>query len=527
MSVFLIVGGDLDGDLYFVCWNESLLPRKPNFPPMDYQAQEKHLQDEPITAAHMTKFVIDYIRSDQLGVIDNAHKALADQEEGGVESKICLHLAELHSIAVDAPKTGKWPKISGVASSKECPDFMMKSDKPSYPSEKVLGKLYRRCRKFQDTASEKYSQKMRVDNSFRLRGHDKYVEQARELYQQYRDKMEALMRLYGIETEAEVFTGCFLKLRNRQRKDKTEIAEIVGDLLFAIRFEIRREFFNEFSVDGQQLLDNAQVTNEMLLKASAWYTVAYTHAHDCANDSDPGHQKRLLGFPWFVNDVMLAIKTAKNHQVRSRPLTQEHGLLLDVNATVGDSLVRLFSEEKTWLLEDLQERVRTKNSISRHLKLVLPKLSVTMIGSSATLLFHQKSDLDLYILPQGAQSLRGTPVQEGSNIPTKDQAKMPERATLCMEPSVLPEDSDIPYKNQTQALKTTTLGRKLEVCDTSIQDQVMSLEMLIPHLKEDQIGENKKGTNLFHKVRLVGKNNFPVSTIFLSNYCRTSLKQPP
>ena len=45
---------------------------------MDYQALDKQEQSEPITAADMTKFVVNYIRCDQLGVIDNAHKALAD-----------------------------------------------------------------------------------------------------------------------------------------------------------------------------------------------------------------------------------------------------------------------------------------------------------------------------------------------------------------------------------------------------------------------------------------------------------------
>ncbi|KAM7444491.1 hypothetical protein ABFA07_006888 [Porites harrisoni] len=230
-----MAGGDLDGDLYFVCWNKDLLPRKPNFPPMDYQALEKQEQTQPITAADMTKFVVDYIRCDQLGVIDNAHKALADQENDGVESKVCLHLAEIHSLAVDAPKTGKWPKMQGIGKIKACPDFMMKRDKPSYPSDKVLGKLYRRCRKFQDAASEKFDQKMRIDKSLLLQGYDRYIEEARESYQQYRDKMHALMSLYGIESEAEVLTGCFLKLRNRLSKEKTEIAEIVGCILFEMR----------------------------------------------------------------------------------------------------------------------------------------------------------------------------------------------------------------------------------------------------------------------------------------------------
>ena len=452
----------MDGDLYFVCWNKSLLPRKPNFPPMDYQTLPKREQSEPITVADMTKFVVDYIRSDQLGVIDNAHKALADQEERGVESEICLHLAELHSIAVDAPKTGLWPKMPGIKS--ECPDFMMKTDKPSYPSEKILGKLYRRCKKFQDTASEKHSPRMRVDKSFLLQGHDRYVEEARKMYQEYQDKMQSLKRLYGIETEAEIFTGCFLKLRNRLRKEKTEIAEIVGEVIFEMRSYFRRQFFSEFDIDGQQLLTISQTTNDMLLKASAWYMVAYTHARDHAGDPEPVHHQRFLGLPWFINDVMLAIKAHKDPPGSSQAQ--------DVRTTVGQSLVRLFNEEKTWLLEELKTRVRTKKVIDRHLKPATPNYRFTLIGSSAALLFHDKSDLDLCLLPQDAQP-----------------------STLSEDPMVYSEERSI-----------------------SVQDQAKALEALVPYLKEEKQEneeENKEAGNLFHQVRLVNKKNYPVSTTAL------------
>ena len=463
-----IIGGDLDGDLYFVCWNKSLLPRKPNFPPMEYPALQKKEKNEPITTADMTKFVVDYIRSDQLGVIDNAHKALADVVKGGVESKICLHLAELHSLAVDAPKTGKWPKMPKMKPLENYPDFMMKSDKASYPSDKLLGKLYRRCRKFKDTASEKHEQKMRVDSSFLLSGHGEYIDEAREVYELYRTEMEALIRLYGIETEAEVFTGCFLKLRNRLRKEKTEIADIIGERLFAIRSEFRRKFFREFDQDGQSLVDSEQISNEMLLKASAWYQVAYTHAHGHEDDSDPVHGKRMLGLPWFISDVMLAIKE------RKEPLGSISAQALEVSTLVGQSLTRMFTEEKGWLLEDLKTRVRIKNKISSHLKSFQPEHSLTMIGSSATLLFHQKSNLDLCVLPERHHTRsRGVP-------------------------GALPKEKILPT-----------------------EDQVKTLETLIPNLKlkeesqtEEQEQEDESATNLFWKVRLVNKKHYPVSKSF-------------
>ena len=431
---------------------------------MDYPSLPKLEQTEPITTRDMTKFVVDYIRSDQLGVIDNAHKALADIEKDGVQSRKCLCLAELHSLAVDAPKTGKWPSTQGIKI-EMFPDFMMKSDKPSYPSEKVIGKLFRRCRKFKDATSEKYDQKLRLDKSFLLPGNDSFVKNAKEVYHWYRDKMESLMRLYGIETEAEIITGCFMKLRNRLRKEKTEIAELVGKELFAIRSYLRREFFREFRSDGQWLKGEVLIWDEMRLKASAWYRVAYTLADDQANDSDPSHRKRLLGFPWFINDVMLAIKTRKDQS--SQPQA------IDISATVGQSLVRLFHEEKDWLLEEFKARIRAKDVVSRHLQAAESTSSMSIVGSTATLLFDKTSDLDLCFLPQDTQarSHHGLPMvpPDGSNISVEEQAKV--------------------------------------------------LESLIPFLKEETSEQQEKGDenvkNLFWKVRLVKKKNFPVSITVL------------
>ena len=387
-------GGDLDGDLYFVCWNENLLPRKPNFQPMKYQASPKKEETTPITVADMTTFVISYIRCDQLGVIDNAHKALADSEKDGVESAICLQFAKLHSVAVDAPKTGRWPKMPRMPAIL-FPEFMMKTDRESYPSKRVLGKLYRRCRKYKDKASENYSQKTRLDKAFLLPGNEKYIDDARQQYQQYRAQIQGLMGQYGIETEAEVFTGCFLRLRNRLRKEKSDIAELINDLLFALRSDFRAQFFEEFGLSDQRLTSKSQVTEEMRLKASAWYSVAYSD-----QGPDPLHEnKRLLGFPWLVDDVMLAVK--------QRP-TSSAARDEDVCTTVGDSLARLFNEEKAWLLDEFKRRVRAKNSIGRHLNVSSPGLQLVMVGSSATLLLHSRSDLDLCIVPRNATEETGS-----------------------------------------------------------------------------------------------------------------------
>lgn len=102
-----------------------------------------------ITVTDMVKFVCEYIEKDNLGVIDNTHKALSDSQ--GMDSESCITLAELHSLAVDAPKTGKWAKVSReiLVEVKDAgyPDFMMKASKKTYESVRILGKIFRRSKR--------------------------------------------------------------------------------------------------------------------------------------------------------------------------------------------------------------------------------------------------------------------------------------------------------------------------------------------------------------------------------------------
>lgn len=281
------------------------------------------------------------------------------------------------------------------------------------------------------------------------------------MFQEYQDEMLGLMRLYGIETEAEVFTGCFLKLRNRLQKEKSEIADIVSKLVFHIRSHFRRQFFSEFDVDGHELLEDSLITYEMLLKGSAWYIAAYKQSEN-TEESEATNRKRLLGLPWFVNDVMLAIKKHR----KQRSLCQT----LDVRTAVGESLIRIFKEERAWLLEDFKTRLRTKEVVCRHLKQVQPNQSMTMIGSSATLLFHRESDLDLCLL-------------------SKD----------CQPGSFL--------RRSGKHFGDTRVAR---------QDQENSLKNLVPCL-EEQIQseeEQQEPKSLFLKARLAKKKKFPVSLSF-------------
>jgi RNA-dependent RNA polymerase len=138
-------GSDLDGDLYFVAWDPALLPPA-TYPPMEYDAPKATVVEGPIGLPHIRRFLVDFIANDQLGMLANAHVAHVDHKPLGVCDPICMRLAYLFSMSVDFPKTGFIPDFPKEAKVALWPDFMQKTDLPGYPSQKVIGRMFRKVR---------------------------------------------------------------------------------------------------------------------------------------------------------------------------------------------------------------------------------------------------------------------------------------------------------------------------------------------------------------------------------------------
>jgi len=64
-------GSDLDGDLYFVSWEESLFFEK-NEKAMDYTPQAP-MEVENVTTSDITDFFVNFMRNNHLGIIANTH----------------------------------------------------------------------------------------------------------------------------------------------------------------------------------------------------------------------------------------------------------------------------------------------------------------------------------------------------------------------------------------------------------------------------------------------------------------------
>ena len=291
-----ISGSDLDGDLYLTIWDRDLIPRERRYPPMDYGAttqKEKH----PIAMNDVYDFFIDYIRNDQLGVIANAHLVQADINDGGAKSKPCLELARLHSVAVDFPKTGVPAVMRSELRARVYPDFMAKTNRHSYESTKILGKLHRRVREEVTTGGIAFTGSSLFDESLVLVGHETHLDSARRLRDAYDCELERLMNRYDVRSEGEAITGYVLRLGLRQRRRK------MYDARNQLRKEVEelvKKYRARFHFDVEP--DSEAAT----LKASALYVATYQRT----DDSPSARVGTLYSCPWIVYDYLCQLKAA-------------------------------------------------------------------------------------------------------------------------------------------------------------------------------------------------------------------------
>jgi hypothetical protein len=98
-------GGDLDGDLFHIIYDERLIPDFTS-PPADYTAAVPRDLGRPVEVNDIAEFFIEFMNMDRLGQISNIHKIRADRKPDGTRNSECITLAQLASDAVDFSKSG-------------------------------------------------------------------------------------------------------------------------------------------------------------------------------------------------------------------------------------------------------------------------------------------------------------------------------------------------------------------------------------------------------------------------------------
>ncbi|MCL7025086.1 hypothetical protein MKW94_007557 [Papaver nudicaule] len=297
-------GSDLDGDVYFVCWDQELIPPR-QIEPMDYDASPAMELNHDVQIEEVEEYFANYMINDSLGVIANTHTAFADKEQLMAESEQCIELAKLFSIAVDFPKTGVPAEIPPHLRVKEYPDFMEKLDRPTYESKRVIGKLFRQVKDIAPHTSHIKSFTLEVakklyDTDMEVDGFDDYLDDAYFHKGEFDYKLANLMDYYGIKTEAEILGGSVMKLSKsfNMRRD----AESISLAVRALKKEARKWFDKKSSINS-----GSQEDDDIYAKASAWYHVAYYPKYFGCYHQEKSRD-HFLSFPWCVYDKLIHIK---------------------------------------------------------------------------------------------------------------------------------------------------------------------------------------------------------------------------
>jgi RNA-dependent RNA polymerase len=310
-------GSDLDGDLYFVTWDQNLVPpSKQSWPPMEYTAAEAKPSMRDVQLKDIIEFFSKSIVNENLGSICNAHVVHADISECGAMDPKCLKLAEMAALAVDFPKTGKIVNLPYELKPKLYPDFMGKEDFQSYKSEKILGKLYRQIKDFSNEDPSDYSEitilpeEIPYDRNLEVLGSDPFMDDAWALKISYDVQLSALLGQYKVNREEEIVTGHVWSMPKYSSKKQGELKERLKNAYNVLKREYRK-VFDELGADLDGIGEEKR--NEMYeKKASAWYQVSYhpnwvkkwTDLHE----ADSLAESVMLSFPWIAADYLARIK---------------------------------------------------------------------------------------------------------------------------------------------------------------------------------------------------------------------------
>ncbi|KAF2641494.1 RdRP-domain-containing protein [Massarina eburnea CBS 473.64] len=232
-------GGDLDGDLFHVIYDERLIPPI-TYLPSEYTPAKAEDLGRPVQVNDIADFFVGYMTNDRLGMISNKHKIRADIHEEGTLHPDCITLAKLASDAVDFTKSGIPVDMKKVppGADRNRPDFMgntpgliindagaiqlseekeddvddpdhinvLDPDRPTmryYKSNKILGVLYRNIDEGNFFSSMR-NNSQNVQNSYRYGNEslvqklERYIDRETRIYQweQHRAFAEELREYY-------------------------------------------------------------------------------------------------------------------------------------------------------------------------------------------------------------------------------------------------------------------------------------------------------------------------------------------
>ena len=91
--------GDLDGDIYWISWNDFFVQQFQEYPPEEKDSnpegvivvppmRAKYKEDEEITRDDCIDNIVDFIKNDVLGQVANLHSKIADSSITAIKDNL-------------------------------------------------------------------------------------------------------------------------------------------------------------------------------------------------------------------------------------------------------------------------------------------------------------------------------------------------------------------------------------------------------------------------------------------------------
>ncbi|XP_015794862.1 uncharacterized protein LOC107371327 [Tetranychus urticae] len=347
-----MAGSDLDGDEYCVIWMDDILGIQERIP-MTYPENPKAETQEEISDELMIEHHINCVRSDQVGMIANAQLALADSK--GYDSPVCRRLGRKYNGALDAPKNGFNAEYLLERGDRplEFPDFMDKwSIKPTYYSTSACGEIYRLVNLYQHslnflTVPAVFEPSSDIDERLLHPRMLKFITFATESLLVYESTINHLLKIYGLKSEVELFTGILDESSSSILNESSRFKDKEDAMIAAINSSL----INKMDELFDSKLINASEDDKMAA-ASAIYYVSKQKVKETTNS--------YIGLPFigkcgfYLRQYMKYKVTTKNQIKTATTNTAaihnqsiiEHPLTTSANSNIKDKVINII---KTFL----------------------------------------------------------------------------------------------------------------------------------------------------------------------------------
>lgn len=345
-------GGDLDGDDYIICWDKDLIPQEWNAEPFHYNAPQP-VTKEKITTDDIINFFHDYLQNDFLGRIAHAHLAAADFLDLGIQSRQCLELVNLHSMAVDYPKTGVPAQMPRDLERDQWPHFMEKKGRREYKSRKILGQLF--------DAVERVNFVPKLTDTFDPRilhwkPQPDLIGIVKNMKKEYEESMRRIMAQHEIHSEFEVWSTFVLghskaasdfkfheEIGQHSRTLKETYYEIfcqeAGGREFGrlapfsvaayhvtyeeVKKALSRDAATDSSVDSGSSTDSSNSSAGSSTGPDQASSSSSFLSKPLLVSTGPHESTPMISFPWILQDVMCRIATHTHLEEDLKELTPE------------------------------------------------------------------------------------------------------------------------------------------------------------------------------------------------------------